>query len=81
MISWMFLGTYFALSDLGGIEFRPPEPLPPGDSGLAPLQRVLGAGVRVPSRCGAAQLELGFLLHQPPSLLAERALLRAPGPS
>lgn len=64
MISWMFLGTYFAPSDGGGIEFRPPEPLPPGDSGLAPLQRALEA-VRVPSRCGAAQPELGFfLLHQ-----------------
>ena len=64
-MSWMFLGTYFALSDLGGIEFRQPEPLPPGDSGLcSSLQRVLGAGVPVPSRCGAAQLELGFLLHQ-----------------
>lgn len=84
MISWMFLGTYFALSDLGGIEFRPPEPLPPGDSGLAPLQRVLGAGVRVPSRCGAAQLELGFLLHQrvsSPSGLCSALRGRAENPS
>lgn len=54
MISWMFLGTYFALSDGGGIEFRPPEPLPPGDSGLAPLLRVLGAGAVLPSWSSAS---------------------------